>query len=82
MQKDDIENKVFDVCCSVLESRFIPAIVDTAYKLQLEELGSNITVINLLFPLATVRFAVYTLRRLFLLIRPQVLVRDFRVLFS
>lgn len=47
VQKDDIENKVFDVCCSVLESGFIPAIVDTAYKLQLEELESNITVINL-----------------------------------
>lgn len=47
VQKDDIENTVFKVCCDVLESGFIPAIVDTAYAIQMEELASNITVINL-----------------------------------
>ena len=47
IKKDDIENKVFDVCCGVLNAGFIPHIVDAAYKIHQEELESNIAIINL-----------------------------------
>jgi len=47
VQKDEIEDVVFDVCCRVLDSGFIPAIVDEAYKQQLADLDANIVLINL-----------------------------------
>ena len=47
LKKDEIENKVFEVCCEVLNSGFIPHIVDAAYKIHQEELEANIAVINL-----------------------------------
>lgn len=47
VRKDDIEDKIFDVCCEVLNSGFIPHIVDAAYKIHQEELEANIAIINL-----------------------------------
>lgn len=47
IKKDDIEDKVFEVCCEVLNGGFIPHIVDAAYKIHQEELEANIAVINL-----------------------------------
>ena len=46
-KKDDLENKVFEVCCEVLNCGFIPHIVDMAYKIHQEELEANIAIINL-----------------------------------
>lgn len=47
IKKDEIEDKVFEVCCEVLNADFIPHIVDMAYKIHQEELEANIAVINL-----------------------------------
>lgn len=47
IKKEIIENAVFSACCSVLNSGFIPRIVDKAYKLHQESLAENITIINL-----------------------------------
>ncbi len=42
-----IENKVFEVCCEVLNSDFIPTIVNKAYQLQLEDVETSAAIINL-----------------------------------
>lgn len=47
IKKDEIENKVFEVCCEVLNSGFIPHIVDVAYKIHQDELEANVAIINL-----------------------------------
>lgn len=47
IKKDEIENKVFSVCCDVLNSGFVPLIVDRAYQLHREDMENNITIINL-----------------------------------
>ncbi len=47
LKKEEIENKVFSVCCDVLNSGFIPRVVDAAYAIHKEELEANVAIINL-----------------------------------
>lgn len=47
IRKDEIEDTVFEICCDVLNSGFIPYVVDMAYKVHQEELEANIAIINL-----------------------------------
>ena len=47
IKKDEIENKVFSVCCDVLSAGFIPQVVDAAYKIHQEDVETNLKIINL-----------------------------------
>lgn len=52
VKKDDIENKVFRICCDVLSGGFIPQVVEEAYKIRQEEIEANATLISLKHSLA------------------------------
>lgn len=47
IRKEEIENRVFEVCAEVLNNGFIPHVVEAAYKIHQDELSANIAVINL-----------------------------------
>lgn len=47
VRKDEIENKVFEACCDVLNGGYIPHVVDMAYNLRQEELEANSAIQNL-----------------------------------
>jgi DNA invertase Pin-like site-specific DNA recombinase len=47
IRKDEIEDKVFSVCCEVMSNGFIPLVVDAAYKIHEDDLKANLTIINL-----------------------------------
>ncbi len=47
VNKDLIEDKIFEICAEILKKDYIHFVVDTAYKIYLEEIDSNIDIINL-----------------------------------
>ena len=47
VKKDLIERKVFEICCQALHSSYLPMVIEQAYQIHVDELQSNITVINL-----------------------------------
>lgn len=63
VQKDELEDYIFKVCCNVLEGGFIPTIVDVAYKIQQDDIASNIMIINLQGQLAAKEKALKNIMR-------------------
>ncbi len=47
IRKDAIENKVFEVCCEVLNNGFIPHLVEVAYKMRQDNINNNASIANL-----------------------------------
>lgn len=45
--KDLLENKIFEVCSEILKKDYVTIVVENAYKLYLEELSTNVDIINL-----------------------------------
>lgn len=46
IRKEDIEDKVFEVCCEVMNNGFIPLVIDAAYKIHEDDLNANVAVLN------------------------------------
>lgn len=47
VKKDEIENKVFEICCKVLNEDFIPRVVESAYKLYIDDQQDIYAISNL-----------------------------------
>ena len=52
IKKDKIEDKVFDICLEVLNSGYIPNLIETAMQIREEELKQNVVILNLKAQLA------------------------------
>lgn len=47
IKKESLENKIFEICATILKKDYLHIVVDNAYKIHLEELESNLDIQNL-----------------------------------
>lgn len=47
IKKESLENKIFEICATVLKKDYVQLVIDNAYKIHLEELESNADIQNL-----------------------------------